>query len=479
MITNKGYIIKKNKYKEQEINKIKEELTITPINEYSNQEIEAYELWSETENELIIPRYYGINKFGKVKEEFNYKNIELEFKGKLKDEQVNIVNLTYKQMEELGGAVICAGCGDGKTCMALYIASLLKVKTLIIVHKLQLLDQWKERIEQFIKTDSIGIIRQKQYEIDKDIIIGTVQTLCKKNMNEIIKDVGLIIYDEAHHYPAKYFSQTLKYVTKYSLALTATPKRTDKLENILYMHIGNIAYEKKAKINENVIVKMFHYGSSNKLFIEKTSYFKGQQKPNNVKMISNIISIEERNNNIMNILFELSKNKDRYVLVLSDRISHLREIHKKINERITNKEYKIYEYTGKIKRTEQKEAEQMGNMLLSTYKLSEEGLDLPHLNTIVLITPKKNVTQSIGRILRKTSVNVNPLIIDIWDKLSIYRFHGIQRRRIYMNNKYKIENYFVYDNEILTNTDFNKKIGYDDNYIKTEWKDNIEQIINV
>jgi len=466
MLSINGMTININEYSSEFINKIKEELTVKPTSEYISEEVlknMTYKLYTEIDNKLIIPPYYGIMKFGRKKEDYTHKLINIKFNGELRESQQKIVDICYKYIIKNGGGVLAIPCGEGKTVNAIKIACLLNVKTLVVVHKCQLMDQWINQIKKFTNA-KIGIIKGSCIETtNKDIVLATIQTLCSREFDiNTFKEFGFVIYDECHHVSSKQWSKTLsKTCTKYTLGLSATPYRTDGLIKVLYWYIGEIIYQKKIKINNQVIIKMINFCTPNDLFVEKLNYFNGKMKPNHTKMISNIIKIQERNEHIVEILSSLRKNPERNILVLSDRIDHLRNLKQMLEKKIPENELQdagIYEYTGKIKRDLQIEAEQCGTILFATCKIADEGLDISRLNTIVLTTSKKNITQAVGRILRNIleNGNIRPLVIDIWDKLSTFYNHGKIRKRNYIIGKYNIENYYIYDNKIVTNREYNK-----------------------
>ena len=123
------------------------------------------------------------------------------------------------------------------TTMSLYIACQLQVKTLVLVHKTFLQDQWIERCAQFTNA-KIGIIRQKKVDVKgKDIVIGMLQSVSMINYDPVIfEDFGLIICDECHHFGSRVFSQALsKLSPKYTLGLSATPIRADGLTKVFFM----------------------------------------------------------------------------------------------------------------------------------------------------------------------------------------------------------------------------------------------------
>ena len=105
-------------------------------------------------------------------------------------------------MENLGGAILCVDCGEGKTVMAIYLSAILKAKTLVIVPTSPLMVQWKERIEEFSDA-KIGKIQQNKIDVKgKDIVIGSLKSVANKDYpKDTFKDFEFVIYDEC--FPAK------------------------------------------------------------------------------------------------------------------------------------------------------------------------------------------------------------------------------------------------------------------------------------
>jgi hypothetical protein len=200
----------------------------------------------------------------------------------------------------------------------------------------------------------------------------------------------LIIFDEAHRYPSRIFSQAFqKTCPKYILSLTATPNRTDGLTKVLYWFSGDIIYKQLSKPNKQVIVKVFNYESTDKLFAEKKMWVKGKTAPSNTKMINNLVQIKSRNEHLLNILNRLRKNPERKVLVLSGRREHLKElkdsldtcIQKDIDDgNIMKDECRSYYYVGGMSKWDLQEAAQKGDILFGTYDMAQEGLDIDKLN---------------------------------------------------------------------------------------------------
>jgi superfamily II DNA or RNA helicase len=366
------------------------------------------------------------------------------------------------------------------TVMGLKTIVDLGVKTLVLVHKTFLQDQWIERCSQFTNA-KIGIIRQDKVQVEGyDICIGMVQSIVSRDYDpELFKQFTYIIFDEAHRYPSKVFSQAFqKTCPKYILSLSATPERADGLTKVLHWYSGDIIYKQLSKPNTQVIVKVFNYESTDPLFKEKKMYVKGSWMPSNTKMINNLIQIKSRNKHIVNILNSLRKNSERKILVLGGRREHLKEIkdtvdisiQKDIDDgNIMKDEYNTYYYVGGMNKHELAEAAIKGDMLFGTYDMAQEGLDIDKLNTLLLITPKKNVTQALGRVMRRIlkTGDLRPLIIDVADDLSIYVKQSAVRLKQYEKNEYKVENYYLKDDKIETYEYFLKnKMNMNDDEVK-------------
>ena len=151
LITKRGYQINKSILSDKQINNIKDELLLVPklIPPFNIQE-EPINLLHQTSSNIFIPRYYGINKFGNTNMSFNSKSINIKFNGSLNEVQQSLIDKVMNHIKTKYGGVITLPCGYGKTVIALYIAAQLKVKTVILVHKETLKDQWIERIKQFL-----------------------------------------------------------------------------------------------------------------------------------------------------------------------------------------------------------------------------------------------------------------------------------------------------------------------------------------
>jgi len=329
------------------------------------------------------------------------------------------------------------------TVIALYVATQLKVKTLVIVHKSFLLNQWLLRAKEFT-TAKVGIIQQNKIDIEgNDIVIGMLQSIAKdKYDTEIFRDFGLVIFDEAHHAPSKYFSRALPIIAcKKTLALSATPNRTDKLEKVLYWYFGDILYKAPIETINNVLVKIIKYNITHPHFKEyKQNY---GQEINRPKTINKIFKIDKRNTFIIDTINEIIKEEHRKLIILSDRVEHL-EILKSLLDTTISSSF----YIGGLKQKVLDEAEK-AQVIFATYSMAAEALDIPELNTLLMVTPRTEVEQAVGRITRKKDHPVQPLIIDIVDQLPSFVRQGYNRRRFYNKKKFITKLIEVEENEII------------------------------
>lgn len=334
------------------------------------------------------------------------------------------------------------------TVIGLYIISQLKTKTLIVVHKEFLLDQWKERISQFLPKARVGMIKAQVCDVDnKDIVIGSLQSLCMKDYDRsIFETFGMAIYDEVHRTGAEVFSRVYQKVNvSYSLGLSATVNRKDGLTKVFKWHIGDIVFKgEKAKDNLKVVMK--EYYDANHLYSREHTLW--NKKPNMTKMITNICDFVPRNAFIVQTICDiLLEEPNRKILILSDRRGHLEAL----KPLVENHGITTGFYYGGLKQEELKESEKQ-QVLLATFAYSAEGLDIKGLDTLILASPKSDIVQSVGRILRdKPSDRKHvPLVIDITDNFSIFPNQARKRASYYKSQGYDVGHDKLFENVKIT-----------------------------
>jgi len=462
----KGYYIKKSSLSEEQITKIKQDLKVKPkLIEFGEKTSDtSYKLYKSTKKYFIVPKYYGLQNFGETAFKVPHDTHNINFNGELRDYQVPIVNKLLDHLNNKGGGLLSVPCGRGKTSMAIYIAHKLGVKTLVVVHKSFLLNQWKKQIKRFCNIDA-GTIRGKIIDVEnKEIVVGMIQSISMKDYDDdVFNKFGLVIYDESHHCASKVFSQALmKTCCKYTLALSATPYRTDGLIKVMHWFLGETIYREKLRINNQVVSKIFTFTSSDEKFKEKSIHYGPQKgKPDIIKMMKNLSELNQRTQHLINIINEIRKDPDRKIIILSKYVDHLKSMKEGIDElikkdiengKLLDDEIKTTLYIGAMKQWQREEAEADGDIFFATNDLAREGLDIERLNTVILATSQKDVNQSVGRAMRKLLENgdLRPLIIDYADNLSSFKNHARIRKTFYKQCKYLIEEYVIDDDKIFT-----------------------------
>ena len=252
--------------------------------------------------------------------------------------------------------------------------------------------------------------------------------VCLTNTNE-----GIVV-SNCHHTSAEVFSRALKKVNfEYSIGLTATPNRKDGLTKVFKWYLGDIGYMSKRRTDE-VDVKIYKYYDNNPDYSEEERIYNG--KVNMSKMINNICAFPPRVEYIVDIIVQVLKDEpERRIMLVSDRKSHLVNI----GDLLKLKNYDPGYYYGGLKEWQLKAAE-VKNILLCTIQFTSEGLDIKGLDTLILASPKSDIIQISGRILRDKPEDRKhtPLIIDILDDFSVFVNQGKKRRAYYKKCKYNI-----------------------------------------
>uniref|UniRef100_A0A6C0JER9 Uncharacterized protein n=1 Tax=viral metagenome TaxID=1070528 RepID=A0A6C0JER9_9ZZZZ len=263
-----------------------------------------------------------------------------------------------------------------------------------------------------------------EVEDNHNFIIGT-----KINKNKQDQYIDGPVVSNCHHISAEVFSRSLpKINSMYSLGLSATPKRPDGLSHVFESFLGPMIYKAENKDNKNVRVNVIYYNDTNPDYNkEELSNFGKMCVP---RMINNIVANNSRNMMIKYIMKKLV-DEGRQVLVLSDRRDHLTNLYKIAKEFTT-----VGYYIGGMKQKDLDKSENM-RVILGTYPMSSEGLDIPTLDSVIFTTPKSSIEQSIGRITRKVHESI-PIAYDIVDNMHIFPRQYNKRETVYKKLKYDV-----------------------------------------
>lgn len=404
-------------------------------------------LCDETPKYLGLPRGCEIDlvnwlrdhkvKIESVDETYSGNLIDVEFNGELQGEQEEAA----REMLNFHIGVLSATTGFGKTVIGAKLISARKVNTLVLVNSRQLLEQWKERLNQFLDINEslpTGGTKKRRYKRKQSIIgqlgagknnlsgivdIAIMQSLVRGGeVKDYVRNYGMVIVDECHHVPAFSFEKILKNVTaKFVYGLTATPVRRDGHHPIIFMHCGPVRYKVDAR--KQADKRPFeHY------VIPRFTPFR---RP---------ICQEEGDWQIGEIYAELTKNdlrnkliiddvvrsveEGRNPLILTERTAHVEILANAIRELVTN----VVVLTGSMSAKERKAAMEMlasipeksNFVLVATGRCVGEGFDEPRLDTLFLAMPiswKGTVQQYAGRLHRSYQ---NKSEVQIYDYVDVH-----------------------------------------------------------
>jgi len=432
----RGYTIYKECLDIKEQRVLRDELNVRPYIPKAPVQPPAYPVFQESALKYYLPRYYGLKNYGEAEENRLPvgADIHLTFLGDLRDYQKNIVKIYKESALKVGGGLLEIPCGRGKTVIALNIIAELRKKTLVIVHKGFLLNQWIERIEQFLPGAKVGRIQGQIIDIEgKDIVIGMLQSLSMKEYPpELFASFGLTIVDECHHISSEVFCRSLqKIMTQYTLGLSATMQRKDGLTKVFKMFLGEIVYSEERETTDTVLVKAIQYVSADAEFNEMCYDYRGS--PAYSTMISKLCAFNGRSEFILTVLEkELKLMAGQQIMVLAHNKCLLEYLHDAIAHRqLATVGY----YVGGMKEAALKKSETC-QIIIATYAMASEALDIKTLTTLVLATPKTDIIQAVGRILRVK--HARPLVVDIVDSHEVFLSQWQKRRKYYQSNKYTV-----------------------------------------
>lgn len=453
-LSRRGYILMKDELSPEELSEVRTELSVTPVvPQFGPFPVRPtpIKVFKEGPTKMYLPRFYGQDKWGaarKVDFPPTSDRSRMQFTAPLLPHQVDIVAKSLEDLRQTGGAFLCLPCGFGKTICAIYLACQLKQRTLIVVHKTFLMDQWVERIQQFLPDAKIGVIRGKTLDIgDNDFVIGMLQSLSMKDYEEASFDAfGTVIVDEAHHIGSEVFSRALPLVqTRYMIGLSATPNRKDGLSRIFHWYLGPVTSRVQRKETMGLLIQRVFLPQA--CGLEEITNRNGQAMV--PSMLTELAELGPRNEWMVRRLLEWMEEparahpeEPRQILVLGDRIRMLEILKAAVDGRSEGRITTGYYIgakggTGKKKQAELKASESC-NIIFATFAMAKEGLDIPSLNMLLLATPVSDVEQAVGRVLRKPH-KCRPVVIDMVDTYSeSLQRQGLKRYRWYKKQGYEV-----------------------------------------
>lgn len=346
--------------------------------------------------------------------------IRLSFKGTLSKIQKECVRSILK--EEIG--VLVAPPGSGKTVMACAIIGKRKVTTLILVHRMPLLEQWRSRVTTFLNlpAEQVGSIAGSLKRRTGIVDIAMLQSLSRMDdISEILTEYEQLIIDECHHIPAVSFESVLKHSpARFVLGLTATPYRKDGHQAIIHMQCGPVRHE---------IEDLKETGMEKRVIVRETSFVMPQEagpQPPIHQIWESLVGDMSRTAVVARDVCDALAN-GRFPLVISERRLHLDLLEEEIRREETAASTRSFFLVGGMGKKERKrildeisEAITSGvrPCLLATGSYIGEGFDLPALDTLILAMPisfRGKIVQYTGRLLRSYPGKTGIVIHDYMD----------------------------------------------------------------
>ncbi len=318
--------------------------------------------------------------------------------------------------------ILQSPAGSGKTQMGIALATKFSEKTLWLTHTRDLLKQSKDRAEQYIDPDKLGTITEGLVNIGETMTFATIQTMCKLDLDKY-KDVwDVVIVDECHRVSGTptavtQFSKVLNALrARHKYGLSATVHRADGMIKATFSYLGNVVYTVPDNAVKDRIMQVIvrPVGCPTEISLR---FLNSDGTLNYANMINYLCENEYRNTIITNTIHE---NMQYSSLILSDRISHLNQLCEELPPYLYGMTVVIDGKTKKSVREQAIEDMRTGKkrFLFATYALAKEGLDIPRLERLYLVTPQKDyavITQSVGRVARRCEGKELPIVYDFVD----------------------------------------------------------------
>jgi superfamily II DNA or RNA helicase len=449
---------------DREIASIKKQLII-PNYEYAQAKQMGHKydgpkkekLYEETETHLLIPRHFGLNVLGNdylaaaahlhkagVEGMFEDRRVsfrpaddrfELLFTPRNEHQAAAVTNTVNMLHRDSHGAMLVAPCGSGKTIMGLEAIRRLREPAAVFVHKTFLMDQWLEGLEKIMPEASVGIVQGPKCDWNKDVVLCMIQSLVSEQQYppELFSSRGIVVSDEAHRLGAvKWRKAIVQFPALYRLLLTATPERPDGRHVVFIKHVGG-DHHLMPDTGLKPRIEALRYNG----YYDSHSYTNSWNgKVNLAKLITMLGHDDVRTERILRAAVVPAVRAGRQILVLSDRIEHLERMESRLQE-LAPSDTVVAKYVGGMKQ-EARSSAAMADVILGTYGMAQEGLDIPSLSVLVMATPRAKVQQPVGRVLRSLEGKGEPVVVDVLDtRIPICGgLHGA-RKKVYQELGYQ------------------------------------------
>lgn len=449
---------------EETILSIKKELTLTRT-AFMDSKTSEERFYLEHKNYLYMPRNYGLKRFPDIKISKNSlsvgtKAFNCESHITLDDTpdrpQVRAFNSIMQHFRtSLAGCVCSMHCGAGKTKTSFAVAHALKVKTLFLSNRSPLFAQSMAVFEKDFPGGKTGSIQGDVFDVDdKDMVFGMLQTFvsrCDAWLSDAavmrkLGEFGFVIIDEAHHMASQTFSDVIPRLLgpRYLLGLSATFTRKDSMDSLLHWYVGSIVFASKRPIirdpTKQVRVLFYNYWDGN-----QKEYFLGGKNASKKTyhlplMLRNIykdsIFIQRLSLLLQREISPEVGREDCKILLLSPSVVFLKALMLSLP---TDVQALSGLYIGEMKKEERLLAQTTKQILLAQVELAGEGFDDPSRRTLFIATPRGDIVQNIGRIMRGNDHKYCPKIIEIRFPYSLFAGFAKKHASLYETNRYHMQ----------------------------------------
>ena len=349
-------------------------------------------------------------------------------------------------LKEQFGGIVVSPAGSGKTQMAICLLAKLNKSTLWIVHTGDLVAQSKARYMKYFGDEGVGEISEGRCIIGEKVTFATIQTLCKLDLDKLKNQWQTIIVDECHRACGgvnackMYYKVLTRLNAQYKIGITATLHRADGLEQTTIALLGEEKYRIMKTQIQNKLIPVTYYMVRTKIGVSSVCY-KYDGTLVFARAVNEICDNPDRNNLIVNDTISLSE-EGHNILLLTDRVEHTQVLADMISARTDRP---VYIVTGKTAVSRRDFAldkmRTKGGIMIATFALAKEGLDIPCLSALQLCTPHKDSTviiQSVGRVERTCADKTKAIVLDYVDDTRTFAAQAVKRRRVMKREKAKV-----------------------------------------
>jgi superfamily II DNA or RNA helicase len=354
----------------------------------------------------------------------DFKQLNVEFGGSLREPQYVVCENAIDILNRTSSAIISAYPGFGKTCSAIFIASKIKLPTLIICHRIVLVNQWMEAIQKF-SNGTFQVVNPSDVLKDVDFYIMNAMNIPKNNRS-FYERIGFVVIDECHLIMAESMSKCLSFLTpRYLLGLSATAYRNDGLDKLINLYCGKETVFRK--LHREHIVYKINTGMTPEVKLNASGRLDW----------GSILAFQAENTARNEIIVNLVKKFDkRVILILTKRISQATYLIKRLIE----EGVVVTSLIGS-----EQSFNRDARVLVGTTGKCAVGFDHDKLNTLILATDlEQYFIQALGRIFRAPNdVAGKPMVFDLVDNNSLLLKHYTSRKKVYLEHGGVISEYDI------------------------------------